>query len=100
MTRASIVTCSISSSFGTLPNSFCKATATLAFNRRFFCSLLMLQIQYQNSQSLSSFGTLVLERVLELYLMHKLEDFGVFSEMYRKRTFSVQVSPNCVEGVF
>src|SRR5215213_7865533 len=64
ITRARSVTCSISSSFGTRPNSFCSATATLAFKSLFFCSLLMIQ-KYQNALSMSSFGTLILERVLE-----------------------------------
>jgi hypothetical protein len=39
---------------------------------------------------MSSIGTLILERVLEHYFTRKLWDFGVFLEVFRKRTFSVQ----------
>src|SRR5215213_9400883 len=81
-----MVTCSISSSFATLPNSFCSATATLAFRSLFFCSLLILQT-YQNLLDMSSFGTLILERLLEHIYMRKLWDFEVFLEMFRKRSF-------------
>ena len=42
---------------------------------------------YQNSFSLSSFGILILERLLEHYFMPKLWDFGVCAAVYRKRTF-------------
>src|SRR5215212_3945570 len=38
-----------------------------------------------------SFGTLVLVRLLEHYSMPKPRDFGVFLEVYRKRSFLTRV---------
>src|SRR3712207_3700871 len=89
MTRARSVTCSISSSFGTLPNSFWSATATLALRSFFFCSgvMLLMILKYQNSQSLPSYGTLILERLLEHYAMRKLQDFGGFPKCTENERF-------------
>jgi hypothetical protein len=44
---------------------------------------------YQNSKSLSSFETLISERLLEHFYMRKPWDFGTFAEVYRKRTFLI-----------
>jgi hypothetical protein len=69
-------------------------TATFAFSNRFFCSLLMLPT-YQNSQSKPSFGTMILERVLEHVLMRNRNRFLVFPKVFLKRTFSVPLLELC-----
>jgi hypothetical protein len=63
MTRVKRNTWSISSFFGTLPNSSWSATAILAF-RIFFCSGVGISCLYQNSMNLSSFDTLIMIQVL------------------------------------
>lgn len=47
----------------------------MAFRSLFFCSLLIL-LTYQNPLNMSNIGILILEWVLELYIMLKLQDFG------------------------
>ena len=56
-----------------------------------------VKVLFQKRPNMPSFGTLILGRFLEHYSMLKLRDFGMFLEVYRKRPFLVQTSPNVVE---
>src|SRR5438067_5542438 len=59
MTRANKNTWSISSFFGTLPNSLCKATAIFALRSFFFCSGVTIRHLYQNPYHLSRYETMI-----------------------------------------
>jgi hypothetical protein len=64
MTRVKRNTRSISSRFGTRPNSSWRATAILAFKSFLFCSGVGICYLYQNSWQVSSIDTLILRLVL------------------------------------
>src|SRR5918996_522156 len=74
MTRVRINTRSISSCFGTLPNSSCSATAILALRSFFFCSGVGISHLYRNSTHLSSIDTLILMWVLIQTARHPTQE--------------------------